>query len=588
MSENITPSSNTSDLSGGNSFADLINAIGGNIQNYENISQVSSQEQQAEQNLIAAVQNAQNFQTNLTAGQMAQYGVGRPIALSTGRAQQLAFNSQIAQQNVLNAENLAGTQLGLAQQNRQINSQAALGGVNALLSAAGLVKPTPLSPGSSLVNPATGQAVYAGSGLYPASVGDVASLATQLVSTGQFQDYASAYSYAQNLLSTQFGSSTQTNPSTASSLGANSTGSTIPMQNGSTVMGYDMSTYATDPNYASELTSTISQIPNTVTTASSIQNYIDSVAKNSPVTGQMVYNAATQYGVDPRMLLGVMQHESGFGTQGEATTTYNPGNVGNTDSGKTVNYGNWQTGVNVLAQNLAGRYVGNNANSSAPQTTSMNQKQTIQSVFQQYPQIYPALNFLSDGTPYIDSSKVPQASQVLANQLSTETGIQILGSDEVGKARSIDVVTQNIGNINNLMSSVLGSGIGGKVGNTLATWWNDITGTNTGITAINNYRTNAIGAIEALAAGTGTGFRLNQTEVNNAVSSLPTSTDTLEQAQAKIATMQSYLNEWHNELFPNNQIQSNPTQLTGGSAITGSGSSSAAQDYINSLIISIP
>jgi hypothetical protein len=84
-----------------------------------------------------------------------------------------------------------------------------------------------------------------------------------------------------------------------------------------------------------------------------IDAYIQAEAPNSPITGQMVINAANTTGVDPEMIMAIMQQDSSFGTTGKGAKTFNPGNVGNDDEGNIRNYGNWQSGVNAVAQWLA-------------------------------------------------------------------------------------------------------------------------------------------------------------------------------------------------------------------------------------------
>jgi hypothetical protein len=57
------------------------------------------------------------------------------------------------------------------------------------------------------------------------------------------------------------------------------------------------------------------------------------------------------------MILAIMQQDSTFGTAGKAVRTKNPGNVGNTDSGATKAFRDWQEGVMAVAQNLAKRKI---------------------------------------------------------------------------------------------------------------------------------------------------------------------------------------------------------------------------------------
>jgi hypothetical protein len=48
-----------------------------------------------------------------------------------------------------------------------------------------------------------------------------------------------------------------------------------------------------------------------------------------------------------------LEQDSSLGTAGKGARTFNPGNVGNTDSGATQNFGNWQSGVDAVASWLS-------------------------------------------------------------------------------------------------------------------------------------------------------------------------------------------------------------------------------------------
>jgi len=117
---------------------------------------------------------------------------------------------------------------------------------------------------------------------------------------------------------------------------------------------YDIKSYATDPTHEAKIQSILNNIGQLKSIAD-IDNYISSVVPNSPVTGQMIANSASKYGVSWEMMVAIMQQDSSFGTAGKAVRTKNPGNVGNTDSGGTQTFGSWQAGVDAVAKNLAWR-----------------------------------------------------------------------------------------------------------------------------------------------------------------------------------------------------------------------------------------
>lgn len=106
--------------------------------------------------------------------------------------------------------------------------------------------------------------------------------------------------------------------------------------------------YATNPCHIANVQGYYNQI-GTITSATEAQNFINSKFPNSPVTGQMVWDAATTNNVDARLLMAEMAQDSSMGTAGRAVSTFNPGNVGNDDAGNSQNYGNWNNGVNQLA-----------------------------------------------------------------------------------------------------------------------------------------------------------------------------------------------------------------------------------------------
>jgi len=122
------------------------------------------------------------------------------------------------------------------------------------------------------------------------------------------------------------------------------------------VAGYDIKSYATDPQHEVKIASIYQRIPD-MNTANAVNSYINQVARNSPVTGQAVIAAAQKYNVDPKMILAMMMQDSSLGTAGKAVRTRNPGNVGNDDTGALRTYPTWDDGVMAVAKNLEWRKV---------------------------------------------------------------------------------------------------------------------------------------------------------------------------------------------------------------------------------------
>ena len=110
---------------------------------------------------------------------------------------------------------------------------------------------------------------------------------------------------------------------------------------------YDLSTYAADPMHVQKISIILSSM-DPMTSVASIDVYLGQVVIGCPLTGLMIFNAASEYNVDCRLLMAIMELESRFGTLGVAVETLNPGNVGNTGTA-TRTYSSWQAGVNAVA-----------------------------------------------------------------------------------------------------------------------------------------------------------------------------------------------------------------------------------------------
>jgi hypothetical protein len=125
---------------------------------------------------------------------------------------------------------------------------------------------------------------------------------------------------------------------------------------GKVIGGYDFTNYATDPNWGNGVKSVLGALPQ-MQNANDVTAYIQKVAPKSQITGSMIIASAQKYGVNPVLMLAISQHESGLGTLGAGANTYNPGNVGNVDSGGRVNQGSWQSGLDALARNISERHL---------------------------------------------------------------------------------------------------------------------------------------------------------------------------------------------------------------------------------------
>lgn len=162
-------------------------------------------------------------------------------------------------------------------------------------------------------------------------------------SSGNLQDLGNGNYYNPNTQTVQTINEIQQSQNLAQGIVTTSTGD-----------AYDIKSYATDPTHETKIQSILNSIGQ-FKTIQDIDNYIQSKYPNSPVTGQMIANAAGKYGVSWEMMTAIMAQDSSMGTAGKAVRTKNPGNVGNTDSGGTKQFNSWQEGVDAVAENLAWR-----------------------------------------------------------------------------------------------------------------------------------------------------------------------------------------------------------------------------------------
>jgi hypothetical protein len=124
----------------------------------------------------------------------------------------------------------------------------------------------------------------------------------------------------------------------------------------------------------------------TITDATAAQAIIDANSMGgttSPVTGDMVMTAAQNYGVDPGQILAVMQQESHFNTDPNATTdisTNNPGSIMGGPNGTQTPYTSVQDGVNGIAQWISDHTTSTSADDTVQSYVTSLQNGTITSL----------------------------------------------------------------------------------------------------------------------------------------------------------------------------------------------------------------
>ncbi len=191
--------------------------------------------------------------------------------------------------------------------------------------------------------------------------------------------------------------------------------------------------------------------------------------------------------------------------------------------------------------------------------------------------LQPYLKTSYDGSQYVDLSGLTPTDRNKYAQIAAANGVKaVMNPTDADKLSHIAVTKSNLNDILNAFNSVpvaqgpttastlghLASGdilgaVGGFFGkvpavqggvNSAKSFFGDAQ-----IRAYQDYRTSAINTLQALAGGTGSGFRINQAEVNAAIKDIPILTgvnaDTPASAAAKIANLNGQIDKWQVQIL---------------------------------------
>lgn len=148
-----------------------------------------------------------------------------------------------------------------------------------------------------------------------------------------------------------------------------------------------------------------------------------------------------------------------------------------------------------------------------------------------------------DGEQFIDLTNLPNSANAKASVLAyaQRNKLPVADKNTAARLRTAEEVLSNLDTIEESMRQFLPADAKsrptGAVKNLLQAWLQ----TNGDIASWGNTNLAAIRNIQALAAGEGSGFRLNQTEVNAAVRNFPKITDDLPAALRKIQWERNFL-----------------------------------------------
>jgi len=510
-------------------------------QSYLQAAQMSPRETDLLNQLNNIKAQEQQYGIDTQTAKLNQFYLGRPLELSTGRAEQVDFQRQLGAQTLTAQENLLANQAGVASQQRQTSAQAIQGASQMLNPLYNLATPQRIAPGEQLYNPLTGKIVGGSSlGAAPSTIASYAGqLATNDANMGVVRttpdgqiDNQYYYQMASGILGGH--------------------GSAI-----SQMPGYSNYGSANGNDFTQQYTTQQGNIPQVNNNPLNI--------KLGGATQQWLQQGATlgSQAKDGGQFLKFQNPQQGFvaGMQLLQSPVY---------SGLTVDaamkkwsgggYGASQIGQGAIANTKVSQLsptqmyglMHSMAQEEGFYAAPTEQKQNTAGINGNY------LGFTQEGTPYVNMEKVnalPQAQKQQIIKAASTAGIPLLAADEVDKVRNIQVTKQNLRDLSNLAQQVLGSGVGGRIAGSIATTWNNIFQNDpNGRGKFQQYRTAALNAIQALAGGSGSGFRLTQGEIDTATTNIPNPNDNIETANAKLQVLNSFLDKWTRQILPNAQI----------------------------------
>lgn len=361
--------------------------------------------------------------------------------------------------------------------------------------------------------------------------------------------------------------------------------------------------YAADPSQASAVNATFTSLSKAMPTpsADALDQYIAGHAKGSPITGQMLMGVASQVGIDPLYLASLLQHETDFGTSGEASENNNPGGVkfvgapGTTqgtaapEGGNYAKFNSWQQGV-IAAANTVAKYQGDPSNPPSSTATTDPKGNTFNSAYQsRVAQLLPSLKPYTlagpDGVAYIDGDTAKTAGLDQAAAVSgSKTGVPVLTSDGVSAMNNMNLLIQSVQQMKSLVTKNLGTQDNSTMGHILNSFGagvNHIAQNQPDLTAMESYIgsvTTAANNLKTLAGGQGSGLRITGFEIGAVGDTLPTASDSWQEAQAKISALDTKISQWMNTNFPDVPVtqvaspQSQSASATPSTASTGGGS----------------
>lgn len=159
--------------------------------------------------------------------------------------------------------------------------------------------------------------------------------------------------------------------------------------------------------------------------------------------------------------------------------------------------------------------------------------------------------FSATGVPYVDGTNLTGAQATLAQKQAANKGIPYLGKTQAATAGNIDTLRGDIQNMQNTLTdlgpqNILQRGIN-TIGNPVSEYF-QVGSNSPDLSSYDGYRTVAIKAIAALA-GTGSGNRITQPEINAMTQNIPSPNDSAATIKAKFAVLNGQITQAEKSVF---------------------------------------
>ncbi len=184
--------------------------------------------------------------------------------------------------------------------------------------------------------------------------------------------------------------------------------------------------------------------------------------------------------------------------------------------------------------------------------------------------------------PYVNADRLPDALKATAQANAAAAGVPFLSGTAINAVNAAQQIIDVVNQAEALAQRNLASGVTGRITNTLTNFANNWLQFNPDLTNFSQLKDAASKSTTALAGGVGSGFRMNQAVIDNAVNNMPTANDNLETAMTKAEALRGQIMNAIAPLYPQlggqsifsgNYTSSNPTG-TASSPTGGSGWSS--------------